>query len=195
MTIAESEKLAAGLGCTAWGYFFLLFNFEINGFNILPQFVGYALFFRGLEHFCEAGRGLAGLKPLCLLLVVYNLLGYVPMLGVLLGGMFFVLLAVAAGIYFHFQLLSEMAQVAAECEPPEEGGQLADRLLRWRAVYVVLLTVSSVGVVFFRGDLDSWLVWPLLLLAFVGLVAEIWIMLALFKLRRMVREEAKIPLA
>ena len=52
----EREKLAAGLGCAAWGYFLLLFNFEINGFNLLPEFLGYALFFWALEHFAGTGR-------------------------------------------------------------------------------------------------------------------------------------------
>lgn len=180
----ERERLAAGLGCAAWGYFFLLFNFEINGFNLLPEFVGYALFFRALEHFSGTGRDFAGLKSLCLFLLVYNLLNWISFWEVMPGIMFLELLVVAAQIYFHFQLLSGVAELAAS-EAADE--QLIGKLLGWRTVYIVLMTGVCLLLLFFNGDLESWLVWPLLLLGFAEMVAEIWLMLALFKLHKILR--------
>ena len=109
----EREKLAAGLGCAAWGYFLLLFNFEINGFNLLPEFLGYALFFWALEHFAGTGPDWAGLKSLCLFLLIYNLLNYVQIIDALPVGMFVIMLAAVAQIYFHFQFLSGVAELAA----------------------------------------------------------------------------------
>ena len=109
----EREKLVAGLGCAAWGYFLLLFNFEINGFNLLPEFWGYALFFWALEHFAGTGPDWAGLKSLCLFLLIYNLLNYVQIIDALPVGMFVIMLAAVAQIYFHFQFLSGVAELAA----------------------------------------------------------------------------------
>jgi hypothetical protein len=187
----EREKLAAGLGCAAWGYFLLLFNFEINGFNLLPEFLGYALFFWALEHFAGTGPDWAGLKSLCLFLLIYNLLNYVQIIDALPVGMFVIMLAAVAQIYFHFQFLSGVAELAAS-EAADE--KLVGKFLGWRTVYVVLMTGLCVLLYFFNGDFDSWLVWPVLLLGFAVMVAEFWLMLALFKLRKILRKEAKLPI-
>ncbi len=187
----EREKLAAGLGCAAWGYFLLLFNFEINGFNLLPEFLGYALFFWALEHFAGTGPDWAGLKSLCLFLLIYNLLNYVQIIDALPVGMFVIMLAAVAQIYFHFQFLSGVAELAASKAADEK---LVGKFLGWRTVYVVLMTGLCVLLYFFNGDFDSWLVWPVLLLGFAVMVAEFWLMLALFKLRKILRKEAKLPI-
>ncbi|MCI9043791.1 MAG: hypothetical protein HFJ96_00045 [Peptococcaceae bacterium] len=187
----EREKLAAGLGCAAWGYFLLLFNFEINGFNLLPEFLGYALFFWALEHFAGTGPDWAGLKSLCLFLLIYNLLNYVQIIDALPVGMFVIILAAVAQIYFHFQFLSGVAELAAS-EAADE--KLVGKFFGWRTVYVVLMTGLCVLLYFFNGDFDSWLVWPVLLLGFAVMVAEFWLMLALFKLRKILRKEAKLPI-
>ena len=187
----EREKLAAGLGCAAWGYFLLLFNFEINGFNLLPEFLGYALFFWALEHFAGTGPDWAGLKSLCLFLLIYNLLDYVQIIDALPVGMFVIMLAAVAQIYFHFQFLSGVAELAASKAADEK---LVGKFLGWRTVYVVLMTGLCVLLYFFNGDFDSWLVWPVLLLGFAVMVAEFWLMLALFKLRKILRKEAKLPI-
>lgn len=187
----EREKLAAGLGCAAWGYFLLLFNFEINGFNLLPEFLGYALFFWALEHFAGTGPDWAGLKSLCLFLLIYNLLNYVQIIDALPVGMFVIILAAVAQIYFHFQFLSGVAELAAS-EAADE--KLVGKFFGWRTVYVVLMTGLCVLLYFFNGDFDSWPVWPVLLLGFAVMVAEFWLMLALFKLRKILRKEAKLPI-
>ena len=189
--LPEREKLAAGLGCAAWGYFLLLFNFEINGFNLLPDFLGYALFFWALEHFAGTGPDWAGLKSLCLFLLIYNLLNYVQIIDALPVGMFVIMLAAVAQIYFHFQFLSGVAELAAS-EAADE--KLVGKFLGWRTVYVVLMTGLCVLLYFFYGVFDSWLVWPVLLLGFAVMVAEFWLMLALFKLRKILRKEAKLPI-
>ena len=39
----EREQLAAGVNLAAWGYVFLLFNIVIDGFSLIPSFLGYLL--------------------------------------------------------------------------------------------------------------------------------------------------------
>ena len=41
----ERERLTAGVNLVAWGYIFLLLNVDINGFSLIPNFVGYLLLF------------------------------------------------------------------------------------------------------------------------------------------------------
>ena len=101
------------------------------------------------------------------------------------------MLAAVAQIYFHFQFLSGVAELAASKAADEK---LVGKFLGWRTVYVVLMTGLCVLLYFFNGDFDSWLVWPVLLLGFAVMVAEFWLMLALFKLRKILRKEAKLPI-
>ncbi|OZB97909.1 hypothetical protein [Paenibacillus sp. XY044] len=63
-----------------WGFLFL-FDFQINGFDILPDVIGYLLFYVGLaklnrrsEHFLKAGNTAAVLLGLSALALVLSLL-------------------------------------------------------------------------------------------------------------------------
>ena len=45
----ERERLTAGVNLVAWGYIFLLLNVDINGFSLIPNFVGYLLLFLAIR--------------------------------------------------------------------------------------------------------------------------------------------------
>lgn len=188
----ERQVLCAGVGRAAWGYFFLLFNIEINGLNLLPYFVGYCLLLTALERLTaqklwqSRQRNLGLLRPLCLLLIVYYLLNWFGKLDMIPGLLFVNLLVTAAEVYFHFQFLTDMAALTAELQPAETA--LTERLLRWRSVFVLVQTVLFVSTQFWDWQM-GWLVWLLALLIIIGLVAEFIIMLALFDLRKLLRQE------
>ena len=55
-----------------WGFLFM-FDFRINGFDILPDFIGYLLFYLGASKLQHAHDRFAKAKPLCALMIFLSL--------------------------------------------------------------------------------------------------------------------------
>ena len=114
-----------GLTKIAWGYVFLHLNFNLNTLNLLPNWVGYLLFFSAIVLLGDQLRDLTLLKPFCILLGARELADWLAMFatGQTLMGQFFLLdaLLTCIGLYFHFQLLTDLAILAgrtgAACGP------------------------------------------------------------------------------
>ena len=100
----------------AWGYVFLHLNFNLNTLNILPNWVAYLLFFAAIALLGDQLRDLALLKPFCILLGTKELADWLAVLltGETLVARFFLLdaLLTCVGLYFHFQLLTDLAILA-----------------------------------------------------------------------------------
>lgn len=191
MTDARRQDIYTGLSRVAWGFVFLLVNFNLNTLNLLPSFVGYLLMVSALPPLAEERRDLALLRPLGLLLagwdgIQWGLalmggdLGFLGDLALLPG-----LVATVAGLYFRFQLLTDLAALAEGYQRLEAA--LHKRLLTLRGADVVLTTALH---------LLAWLPWSAewqsaLLLALVpaALVLAVCIMAALFSLRKLFGEE------
>lgn len=97
-----------------WGFLFL-FDFNINGFDILPDFIGYLLFYLGLvklerrsEHFHKA-------KNMSIILIVLSVMGLIISLFPLTSSVFNVLFSLVVlilnlSMVFHIcQGISELA--------------------------------------------------------------------------------------
>lgn len=57
-----------GLTKIAWGYVFLHLNLNLGTLNVLPNWVGYLLFFSAITLLGDQLRDLTLLKPFCILL-------------------------------------------------------------------------------------------------------------------------------
>lgn len=185
----ESEKLYTGIGKAAWGYLFVYFNFNINSVSLLPTFVGYLLFLSAINDLREEERELELLKPLGTILAVWHGLNWLgSFVGVGLGGMWQVadILIGMVNLYFHFQLVTNLASVARKHQP--EGYSLDAELLRYRTVQTVILTALIV-----IGHFSAWVgnlgTVVSVLAVIVYLVLGIALMKVLFELRRCLREE------
>ena len=187
----ENSSVYSGLSNAAWGYFFLHFDFNLNSVSIFPRFVGWLLLLSACTKLSGRRRDLALLRPLAVLMAVWHALDWLLSWG---GGdvdghvLFLDLLAAVAGLYFHFQFLTDMAALAAAYQP--EGAGLDGQLCRRRTLYVVLLTLLSL-----LGDLsvdlpESWGEWVAVGMVSAGLIVAFLIMAALFRLRRCFREES-----
>ena len=183
----ENRDVYSGLSHAAWGYFFLHFDFNLNNVSIFPRFVGWLLLLSACKKLSGERRDLALLRPLSVLLAVWYALDWLLSWG---GGnvnghiLFLDLLTAAAGLYFHFQFLTDMAALAAQYQP--EGAGLDEKLRRRRTVYVMLITlVALLGdlglLVELPEHLGEWVAMGMLLTA---LIAAFMIMAALFRLRR-----------
>ena len=183
----ENRDVYSGLSHAAWGYFFLHFDFNLNNVSIFPRFVGWVLLLSACEKLSKERRDLALLRPLTVLLAAWSTLDWLLSWG---GGsanghiLFLDLLIAVAGLYFHFQFLTDMAALAARYQP--EGAGLDGQLCSRRTVYVVLTTLAAL-----LGDLNLFVALPEPLgawiatgLALTALIAAFMIMAALFRLRR-----------
>ena len=187
--MTDRENLYKGLSHAAWGYFFLNFDFKLNHVSVLPAFVGYLLFYLAIEKLSGERRDLRLLRPLSVLLAAWSAADWLLSWG---GGnigghiLFLDLFIAAAGLYFQFQLLTDLAALA-EAYRPSEDNDLADRLRRRRTAYIVLVTVMDLftnlpGQVLLQDA--GWKAAVLMVLVVAGMVLSLLIMLGLFELRK-----------
>lgn len=184
----EYENRYNGIGKAAWGYFFIYIDFKINSVSLLPAFVGYLLFLSAINYLREDERELELLKPLGVILVLWHGLNWFgSFAGVSLDGMWQVagILVGMVNLYFHFQLLTNLASVARKYQP--EGYALDGELLRYRTVQTVMLTALIVIGHFFEW-LGNFGTVASVLAVIVYLVVGIALMKVLFEFRRCLRE-------
>lgn len=138
--------LAALYGTIANGYLLLYLNvnleFGSGVLSLLPAWAGYLLIGRALPRL-EAHTPDAGLlRPLCTLLAAWNLLDWLcALLGADSGRLpALPLIAAAAGLYFHFQLLTDLAQAIRFCLPGQSS-----RLLYLRTIQTLFLTLAALS--------------------------------------------------
>ena len=182
----RSERYTA-VSRAAWGYFFPYFNFNLATVNLLPAFVSYLLFLSAIRTLSADRRDLVLLRPLGILLGVWHGIAWVvEMFGRSLDDMVPIvgLVISLASLYFHFQLITDLAALAADYQ--DQGERLDLRLLKWRTVHTVLLTVTT-AMGYAARWLPEWWTYLVLCVTVVCLIACICIMAALFRLRKCIR--------
>ena len=181
----DKELLYRGLSHGAWGYFFLNFDFNFGTVSVFPRFVGFLLLLSAADQLSGDRRDLALLRPLAILLAAWNGVDWLLSWG---GGdvdghiLFLDLLISAAGLYFHFQFLTDMAALAEQYQ--DEGDDLDRRLLHRRTMFIVLVTAVALFVNLPAGLLGEWQEWVVLAIAVVTCIAALLIMTGLFGLRK-----------
>ena len=184
----QNALIPRALSHIAWGNLLILLDFNLNRLDVLPNWVGYLLIFYAIGWLAGELRDLPLLRPFCTLLLLAELADWVAVFltGEALTGRLFLVnaLLVCVSLYFHFQLLGDLAGLAGR---REEAGPLARRLLGCRNVDAVTRVLAL---------LLAWLPGPeglhtalAALLVITGLVVCIIIAHDLFALRRFFPEE------
>lgn len=190
--MTDRQALYDGVSRAAWGYFFLYFDFNLGTVSIFPRFAGYCLFLSAIRRLSGERRDLALLQPLGTLLAVWHAGDWLASwLGGSLNGLFLPLELIisAASLYFHFQLFTDFAALAAAYQP--EGEALDRRLLRWRTALALLTTITTLAA--YLPDRLFQTTGAVAALAIAALVVALCLMAALFALRRCFREEPETP--
>ena len=173
-----------------WGFFFIYLNFNLtlNGFtlNLLPDWACYVFVLAALPGLALAEKSSALLRPLAWILLVAEaipwllaLLGISPDSGMLYTTVSAVITVVS--LYFHFQLLTNVADIAARYS---ERRARSIRILR--NVTVVLGTITFLPWPVYLLDVGMQTAVALLLII-VALIQVIWTLAALFGLRGEIR--------
>jgi hypothetical protein len=179
-----------GIGRVAWGYFFIYFDFNINTVSILPSFIGYMLFLSAINCLCDEERELNLLRTLGIILTFWHVVSWlISWSSFDFDGMLQAadIIIEIVNIYFHFQLLTNLASIAAKHQPEEY--YLDEKLLHYRTMQTVLLT--SVIII---GYLTKWLgdlaAVTSVIMIVAYLIAGVLLMKALFDLRRCLPTDA-----
>ena len=182
--MTDYQKLYTGIGRAAWGYFFIYFDFNINTVSILPSFIGYLLFLSAINYLCDEERELNLLRTLVTILTVWHIASWLASWASIdLDGMLQVvdIIIGVVNIYFHFQLLTNLASIAAKYQ--SEDYELDEKLLRYRTLQTIMLT-AVILLSYLAKWLDGFGTFVSISMIIVYLIAGILLMKALFDLRR-----------
>lgn len=177
-------NLYNGISKVAWGYLFIYFDINLGTVSILPSFVGYLLFLSAINLLEDEERDLKLLRTLGILLTVWHAADWLASWGSIeLDGklQFIDITASLINMYFHFQLLTSLASIAAKHQPAGEEFDL--KLLKYRTIQTVMLTVIMILTCFSSILTEAW-AYISLAIAIAYIIVGICLMRALFKLRR-----------
>lgn len=180
--MTQREKLADAARLIAWGYVLLHVNISFWSVNILPNWLGYALMLHALPALGEEEPSALLLRPLGMLLALWE--GLLWALAIFGGNADHVIIGVLGSVvalYFHFQLLTNLASIAERYGCPEQN-----HILTLRTVRTVLITLLALPLHWERYEVLAGVI------VLVHLIVAFWICLVLFSLKRSLLEnEAK----
>lgn len=182
----ERKRLYDGLSCAAWGYLFLYLDINLGTVSILPSFAGWLLFLSAIAALKEERRDLGLLRPLGLLLAAWTAADWgASWLGRDIDGLSppLDLLVAVAQMYFQFQFLTDLAALALTRLPEPDGASLSRRMLRWRTVQTVLVTVFALAPYLPAWIPESAAKGVVVVLAVAYCILAFFLMTALFALR------------
>ena len=125
----------SAIGKISWGYIFIYISLNLGTINIFPAWAGFLLIYLSLDAVAEMQPSAKLLKPFALLLLaewVLNIFSMTPDL------YWIDVFANVIILYFHFQLLTNLANIAEG-----QGSQYAERLKKLRSVQTVFMTVIA----------------------------------------------------
>ena len=109
--------IRSALSRIAWAYLLIHLHFRLNNLDLLPDWAGYLLIFSAIGLLAGELRDLPLLRPFCILLGAVSGVDWLSFLltGAEFTGRFFLLSALitCVALYFHFQLLTDLAALAA----------------------------------------------------------------------------------
>lgn len=141
----QREQLSRALRKIFWAYIFLYFDINLGTIDILPAWLGYSFFYQAIRDGIESEDESAKLlKPICIVLTIYRLMDwFMAMFGMEMNILIVSELFAVIALYFHFQLLTNLANIA------DKYSYLAvNTLLILRTVHTVLMTILTFTVHF-----------------------------------------------
>ncbi len=182
---AKAGGVAGAVGVVAWGYVFLYLDVNLGALNILPDWVCYALVLKALPGLARLERSALLLRPLAWVLLAVDAAEWaLGAVGITLDIYLVTAVVSVLSLYFHFQLLTNIADIAAQVSAERERG--IRRLRNFSTVFSTILALrrpldrlsgdalSAVGVAFIVG----------------AIVLVLWTFGALFGLKHDVNLEA-----
>ena len=173
----RKEQLSRALRKIFWAYIFLYFDINIGTIDLLPAGLGYIFFYQAIRDGIETEEESSKLlKPICWILIIYRIVEWFMNILQLPTDIFIIteIMSVIA-LYFHFQLLTNLANIAHKYECPVEN-----TLLALRTVHTVLMTIFAFTVHFKEIE------WLSLMIMIAQIFIMIFICAVIGKFRRLI---------
>lgn len=127
------------VGKLCWGYFFIYINLYIGTIDILPTWVGFLLIYAALDGVAVMDPSAKLIKPFALLLMAESGAEWMlEIFGATVDLYWIDILIGAISLYFHFQLLTNLAGIAESRE-----SAYSNKLKKLRSMQTVFLTIMA----------------------------------------------------
>lgn len=171
-------RCAEGIRKIAWSYVFIYFHFNLGTIDILPDWWGYMLILKGIKILTEDEPSISLLEPLCGLCVGYNIITWaVKIVGITVDIYLWNLIYSVLLLYFNFQLLTNIADIARKYNCSEER--------RIRQLIIIRTVISAFLSIPLEWIKYEWVVYAA---GITTLIIAIWTGILLFTLRDSLRE-------
>ncbi len=127
----EQKDICHTVKQIAWGYVLIHLHFKIGALDLLPDWLGYFLFFTALPSLATYVPSALLLKPFGILLTVWEVVFWIlSLFGISSFGYLPSILISIVALYFHFQLLTNLAELAKQQNCPQQQNILLLRTIR-----------------------------------------------------------------
>lgn len=172
--MTDRKELGKAVEGVAAGYIFLHFDINLFVINILPDWLGYLAICHVLDVFEEEEPSVILLKPLGTVLVGWEILSSLLSLAATEIHLYEVeTIATVVSLYFHFQLLTNLSNIAERWEYPK-----AKNILKLRTVRTLLVTFAALPLSWFQSTAVT------TVLGIIGIATGIWICIELNGLKK-----------
>ncbi len=184
----ENRRYYSAITKIAWGYIFIYVNINISVIDILPSFAGYAMMLYSLTLLKDKCRNIMLLRPLAILLIIWHVISWIQsFLESPLSLIYVSIIMYIIELYFHFQQLTDLSQLAAEYQG--ENQHIDKSLITRRNIYTGISTIVCLISVlpYFASAIAQIeaLSYIMLSLALVMLFVAFMIVFTLFSLRKL----------
>lgn len=174
----QHETLCRSIKNIAWGYLLIHLHINISALDLLPDWCGYLLFIGALAAIGSLEPSAPLLKPLGIILAIWSGAEWLlSCFGVSSPGYIPGLLISIISLYFHFQLLTNIAAVAKKYGSPQEGS-----ILTLRTVRTILTTLLALPFPWTKQEGLA------ILILIVNLIVAFWLCGVMFSLHRFLRD-------
>lgn len=184
--MTDIQKLCGAIKYIALGYVLLYFDINLGKLSLLPDWLGFLLILRTLPALAEHVPSAALLRRLAILLIAWHAVKWsatlfnIPTESYPAWQILSLIIAVLS-LYFHFQLLTDLATLSEEHGCPQTAS-----LRRLRTVNTLIGTAFAIPLPWEKSE------WLAIVTLVVYLVVWIWISIVLFGLKNDLALEEKL---
>lgn len=177
-TLKSTDSLASAVGAVGRAYIFIYMNINLGKLDILPDWLGYLFILGALPTLSLWDESTSLLRNLGILLALYEGTEWIiQLLGSQTDIPVVSLIAGIIGLYFHFQLLTNMASIASQYGLTARK----ENILKLRTANTVLQTVAMLTLQLSVRFNDAW---PALVMAVIIVVLTIMITVSIYGLKK-----------
>ncbi len=143
----DYEKISGALRKIALGFIILTFHIDIEGFSVIPTFLGYYMFAKAIETLSEEERELKLLYKMSDLLFYYQFIYWFAIFVATIAELDIAflqpidLIFAVINIYYQFQLLTNLSSVAKKHSPETTHSKM---LKGCRTLQTLILTMLNI---------------------------------------------------